>query len=273
MEVILVLLRRADTVVPLLNAARCLTTLLKGTCIHVLAVRQRAQVPLLGVQVLMSEADPFAHKKQQETERLITLKATFEGWVQHLDEPLPATRWIELDGSMATIVEERGRRADIIVTGRPTLDDDRVVRQAFRVALFATDRPVLVVPPRDGKEIFGRRVAIAWRDEKRANKAVIPALRFLAGAEQVHVLIGAHDRAAHPSLPRVVVEHGIRAQLHIVPVGSFSVGAILLDKVHELGADSLVMGAYYHTPLRELILGGVTRYMLAHADLPVLMRH
>jgi nucleotide-binding universal stress UspA family protein len=35
----------------------------------------------------------------------------------------------------------------------------------------------------------------------------------------------------------------------------------------------LVMGAYAHSPLRELILGGVTRYMLDHADLPVLMRH
>jgi nucleotide-binding universal stress UspA family protein len=35
----------------------------------------------------------------------------------------------------------------------------------------------------------------------------------------------------------------------------------------------LVMGAYQHHPLRELLLGGVTRFMLNHADLPVLMRH
>jgi nucleotide-binding universal stress UspA family protein len=35
----------------------------------------------------------------------------------------------------------------------------------------------------------------------------------------------------------------------------------------------LVMGAYAHSPLRELILGGVTQFMLGHADLPVLMRH
>jgi nucleotide-binding universal stress UspA family protein len=35
----------------------------------------------------------------------------------------------------------------------------------------------------------------------------------------------------------------------------------------------LVMGAYAHSPLREVIFGGVTRYMLDHADLPVLMRH
>jgi nucleotide-binding universal stress UspA family protein len=33
------------------------------------------------------------------------------------------------------------------------------------------------------------------------------------------------------------------------------------------------MGAYQHSPLRELFLGGVTRHVLSHADLPVLLRH
>ena len=47
----------------------------------------------------------------------------------------------------------------------------------------------------------------------------------------------------------------------------------LLDTAHRLSADLLVMGAYAHSPLRELILGGVTQYMLDHADLPVFMRH
>jgi nucleotide-binding universal stress UspA family protein len=35
----------------------------------------------------------------------------------------------------------------------------------------------------------------------------------------------------------------------------------------------LVMGAYAHSPLREALFGGVTSHMLAHAELPVLMRH
>jgi nucleotide-binding universal stress UspA family protein len=50
-------------------------------------------------------------------------------------------------------------------------------------------------------------------------------------------------------------------------------GKTLLDTAHRLSVDLLVMGAYAHSPLRELILGGVTNYMLAHADVPVLMRH
>ena len=50
-------------------------------------------------------------------------------------------------------------------------------------------------------------------------------------------------------------------------------GETLLSEAHELDADLLVMGAYAHSPLREMVFGGVTRFMLAHADLPILMRH
>jgi len=33
------------------------------------------------------------------------------------------------------------------------------------------------------------------------------------------------------------------------------------------------MGAFAHGEWRELVFGGVTRSMLAHADLPLLLRH
>ena len=79
--------------------------------------------------------------------------------------------------------------------------------------------------------------------------------------------------AAPPSVPAVFQDHGIAARLHVLPIGKAPFGRTLLEKLHELGADMLVMGAYAHSPLREMIFGGVTRYMIEHADVPVLMRH
>ncbi|HZX71811.1 MAG TPA: universal stress protein [Rhodanobacter sp.] len=38
-------------------------------------------------------------------------------------------------------------------------------------------------------------------------------------------------------------------------------------------ADLLVMGAYSHSRLRERVLGGATRDVLTHAQIPVLMHH
>jgi nucleotide-binding universal stress UspA family protein len=74
-------------------------------------------------------------------------------------------------------------------------------------------------------------------------------------------------------MPDILVEHSVPAELHILPVGPRSFGETLLMTAHECGADMLVMGAFVHTPIHRLILGGVTQYMLAHSDLPVLMRH
>ena len=119
----------------------------------------------------------------------------------------------------------------------------------------------------------GASIAIAWRDDGRAIKAVLPALRLLTGADQVHLLQGVRDGTHERPVPAVFQEHGVAAQMHVLPIGDGAFGQMLLDKAHALGADLLVMGAYGHNPLREMIFGGVTRHMLEHADLPVLMRH
>jgi nucleotide-binding universal stress UspA family protein len=138
--------------------------------------------------------------------------------------------------------------------------------------LFTTDRPVLIVPSTFSSD-FGRRVAIAWRDDRRTIKAVIAGLRCLTRAERVFVLAGVRGGTVQHSLPPILLEHGIAADLHTLPICVGAFGDALLAKAHELGADLLVMGAFGHNPLHQMLLGGVTRYMLSHADLPVLMRH
>jgi nucleotide-binding universal stress UspA family protein len=130
---------------------------------------------------------------------------------------------------------------------------------------------VLLVPS-GSTAPFGQNVAIAWRDDRRAAKAKIPAIRLLGRAGEVHLLAGVRQGAAAPAIPAVLQDHGIDARLHVLPIGPAPFGKALLEKLHEVGADMLVMGAYAHHPLREMILGGVTRYMLDHADVPVLMR-
>jgi nucleotide-binding universal stress UspA family protein len=62
--------------------------------------------------------------------------------------------------------------------------------------------------------------------------------------------------------------------LHTLPLASSRpFGAALLAKAQALRSDMLVMGAFVHSPIHNLILGGVTRHVLMHATLPVLMRH
>jgi nucleotide-binding universal stress UspA family protein len=173
----------------------------------------------------------------------------------------------------AAEVEAQGSRADFIVVARPAPDDDRTTREAFRVALLRTDRPLLMVPPAGPVGPFGVRVAVAWRDDARTLKALVPALRLLGATEEVHLLAGVRPGAKAPSVPSVLVEHGVAAALHVLAIGPGPFGGVLLARARELGADMLIMGAYAHGPLRELLLGGVTRHVIAHAELPVLLRY
>ena len=166
-------------------------------------------------------------------QRLLALKQAFDKWAAEASEAAPA-HWLEAEGSVHVLVGEIGSRADIIVAARPA-DNDRPARQAFRAALFGTDRPVLMVPPGQ-VAAFGRVVAVAWRDEKHAVRAVIPALRSLRAAEQVHLLVGLRAGAERPATPKILLEHGIRADLHVLPIGSGPFGQTLLTR------DSPVVG-------------------------------
>jgi nucleotide-binding universal stress UspA family protein len=45
----------------------------------------------------------------------------------------------------------------------------------------------------------------------------------------------------------------------------------LLEAAHLFACDLLAMGAYSHSRLRQQILGGVTRHVLEHPAIPVMM--
>jgi nucleotide-binding universal stress UspA family protein len=52
-----------------------------------------------------------------------------------------------------------------------------------------------------------------------------------------------------------------------------AIGDVLLSRAFDLGADLIVMGAYGHSRVRGMVLGGATRHLLQHMTVPVLMSH
>ena len=253
-----------------LAASECLAGLLIGA-IEVLVVRIPPESTILpSEEVLTDRRAAFVRAREQV--RAAALRRDFEQWASRVGSEVIAANWCDLEGLVDTALKERGARSDVIVLRRPTDNDRFPARQEVFTALFETDRPVLVVPP-DISASFGLRVAIAWRDDRPATRAVLSALRCRVTPERIIVLAGTAQGSPRPAVPDILLEHGVEPELHVLPIGSGAFGEALLAKAHEVGADLLVMGAYLHSPLREFILGGVTRFMLAHADLPVLMCH
>jgi len=70
-----------------------------------------------------------------------------------------------------------------------------------------------------------------------------------------------------------LARHGVKAQIERTVSAGVPIGELLLSRAADLGADLLVMGAYGHSRVRELLLGGATRSILASMTIPVLMSH
>lgn len=269
-HVVLGLLTNTETAPAVLAGAERLAVLLGGARIEAMVTRLLPISTIMVTEEVLSKADE-KKIRHRESERAAALRRIFEGWTtRHGGTNAP--QWIDEEGITETLVKTRGERADYIVVSQPAAHADHAEHDALYAALFATERPVLMIPPQ-AKTAFGQTIAIAWRDDKFTLRALLEALHCIPQTAQIHVLMGRREGQAPPKIPDVLAEHGMEVTGHELPIGKDVFGAQLLAKAHELDADLLVMGAFVHSAWRNLLFGGVTRYILAHADIPVLMRH
>ena len=276
--VVLAVLGRPENVPSVLsNAARLLGYWGDKAALEALVVRNPPVAELMEADQALTHWQEAAFRAGEET-WASDVRAMARAWEQKAAAPAQlrstspkgdsaAMKFIETEGDIGHLVGRLGRNASVLVLGN--VRGPGKTHDALHAALFDTGRPVLAVPPAYAGE-FGRVVAIAWKDDARAPKAVLDALPLLAKAEEVHVLRARVDVA---EVPPLLLEHCIAAEAHVVPEGDGPVGAQILKLAHALGADLLVMGAYAHGEWREALLGGVTRYVLDHAGLPVFIRH
>lgn len=183
--------------------------------------------------------------------------------------------WWEETGRRSYVISYRGRLADLIVIDRPA--EERARSAPIEAALLETGRPVLMVPAKP-KAAPGDRIAIAWNGSAEAASAIAAAMPYLDQAGEVTILARKDWNKPSPS-PKEVASylawHGVEAKVRGFTTGDRSVGETILAEAKSAGADMIVMGAYGHGRMQEMILGGVTRHMLEAADLDVyvLMSH
>jgi nucleotide-binding universal stress UspA family protein len=145
----------------------------------------------------------------------------------------------------------------------------------LEAALFESGRPVLLVPKEAPKSI-GRNVLIAWNGSTEQAHTNAFAIPILLRAEQVTVLaIEGHtsDGPSGEQAAQHLRRNGVNATALTLKEGARSPGETILDQAASLGCDLLVKSAYTQSRLRQLIFGGMTRHILAHATLPVFMAH
>ncbi len=181
--------------------------------------------------------------------------------------------WLVETGSQTELVAQFGRLADLIIVPRPARVSPPP--KTIDAALRETGRPVLMLPPR-AVDCIGERIVIGWNGSKEAAQAVAAARPILREAGAVTVLTTDKRQKRRPNggdLLTYLACHGIAASVSIMDTRTRSVPEALLANARELDADLLVTGGYSRHRLREVIMGGVTRYLVAESDIPIMMVH
>ena len=174
-------------------------------------------------------------------------------------------------------VEDRARLHDLTVTGVDPrgLLSDRIVAESL---LFGSGRPLLVAPAAHSGALACTRIVVAWDNSRTAARALGDALAHLPGVAEVVLLAIGDDKAIHSSLgdgetADVLARRGLAVRVERRSLGGRSIGAALQDSARELGGGVLVMGGFGHSRLRDFVLGGATKAVLADPQLPLLLSH
>ena len=187
----------------------------------------------------------------------------------------------DFDGRQDELVVHHSLHCDLIVISQAHAD-------LASELIVGSGRPVLVVPIAGKFPSVGKNVLIAWDGTREASRATHDALPLIADGAKVKLYFvnpahagdePATDIASH------LARHGINAEADhtfsrippsetaVFGARSLKVGDLLLSAAADMGADMLVMGGYSHSRVREMMTGGVTRSILRHMTVPVLMSH
>lgn len=184
------------------------------------------------------------------------------------------------DVELADVLSMHARYADLVVIGQVDPDDPAAAQHLPEQLVLACGRPVLLIPYIGAGAALGQRVVVGWDAGREAARAVGDALPILEKASWVSV-VSANPRQGdygHGDVPGAdialhLARHGVKVDVQRIDARDIGVGNLLLSHVASESADLLVMGAYGHSRLREIVLGGATRTILGEMTVPVLMSH
>lgn len=258
-----------------LAAALCEET---GAHLSVMVLQLASPPPIGEFAAIMS--DPWLEDRRLDLEAVqarvaaITALLAARGISCDVTSAYPEAAWAD------ETVARRARYADITVIGPQLASDADLAEKVLMAGLFASGKPLLLVPAGAKPSLKPKRIVIGWDARLEASRAVREALDMLVGAEEVRLVLvdpkrgeTGHGEEPGADAAAYLARHGVKVTVDRLPAEGRSVAEVLKRHARDTGADLLVMGGYGHSRTREAIFGGATRHVLDHMTLPVLMSH
>ena len=221
-------------------------------------------------------ADVLEMQKKQGMNEMQEAKQRFESLISTGGV---SYEWRVEHGHYEQLLCEHARYVDLLILGQHDPDDTMVLSDTSPDSVvLRSGRPAIIVPYIGIPESFPKRALVAWNGKRESLRAINDALPILQKCSFVKVasFIEEAEKAKAISLSEKDIihhlsRHGVDAKAEIVNSSGLDVGNALLSFVADDVMDMLVMGCYGHSRFRELLLGGVTKRILAEMTIPVLM--
>jgi nucleotide-binding universal stress UspA family protein len=243
-------------------------------CLH---VRAPAGMVLSRTPGGASTSELLEHVERAARQRAALAHDTFRKWQQAGERGwkgngAAAPQWFDIEAPVLETVAQQARTSDLIVVGRSPHDHAMPSDAVLDGALLCSGRPVLLVPGPVRADPFGT-VMIAWNDSVEAAHAVGAAWPLIVRSRRVIVFVGTHEGDFLGSAERFVARLDWRGPepVKVICDPSDGVGDALLKAANQENAGLLITGAYSYDRLQRLVLGSVTRHILANGTTPVLM--
>ena len=184
-------------------------------------------------------------------------------------------------GNAQTVIQtviEAARRSDLCILGQMDREnrDSRAPTDLIEQVTINCGRPVLVIPYIGAQKTLGKRALVAWNAGRESARAANDAIPLMQGAEMVTVM-AVNPPGQKPldgaGLCDHYACHGLTTSRDLLEVKDIGVADYVLSHCADMGADLLVMGGFGHYGFPHILRGGVTRDILDHMTLPVLMSH
>ncbi|UPK25157.1 universal stress protein [Bradyrhizobium sp. 195] len=179
---------------------------------------------------------------------------------------------------IAAILAEHARFSDLALI--PVKPHDSRTERIVETFLFESGRPLLLCPEHLADELRPEfeNVMIAWDHSARAARAVGDALPILQAAASVRVVTVADDKTeaivqSGTALVDHLREHGVYASFETAKGSGSSIGKVLGSWANSHSVDAIVMGAYHHSRLNEIVWGGVTKTVIGQPPCWVMISH
>jgi nucleotide-binding universal stress UspA family protein len=220
--------------------------------------------------------------KQVESQAKAKAAVVEAGFRELIRREAVTGEWVLETGPLIQAVTRRALAADLIVVGQADPENPLppIARSLVEDVLMTAGRPLLIIPYAGQFATIGTNTLVGWTPTRESARAVHDALLILATGAKVLVLTVESTRGGEiEPLPTAdIAEHLARHALDVsaartVVSDGLSPADALLDYASDIQADLLVVGGYGHSRTREMILGGVTRDLLHHMTVPVLMSH